>query len=445
MSRSPELPDARHLAALARPAPRYTSYPSVPHWLGDVGPDDVLEALQVEDRPMALYLHVPFCWKACHYCGCNMVVSRRQSSGDRYVDAMLRQIDTVRAGLRVQRIHLGGGTPTWLSPEQMSRLFDRIEGRFELVGDAELSIEVHPGVTSSEHLDLLAEHGFSRISIGVQSTDARVLDAIGRVQTHDDVWEIAHGARSRGFTGLNLDLVYGLPHQDLRTLDRTLDQVIELRPDRLALYGYAHLPWLRKNQAHIDESALPDELMRTELFLHATRRLREAGWESLGLDHFAHPSDPLYRAFAAGRLSRDFMGYTDRSAPLLGLGPSAISELGGLYAQQPSHLGAWYRAIEGGQTLPITRGHRLSEDDAHRRALIRELMCHLRVDRPLPDGTEARLQPWIAAGAVRLDDSALEVTELGRLLLRNVAACFDARLSRGPAAWRVDPRAAASA
>lgn len=438
----------RDIAAWSAAAPRYTSYPSVPQWRGGVGSDDLRAAIAALDEPVALYLHVPFCWQACWYCGCNMVVARRQGAGDRLVAALERQIEALplpRRPMPLARLHLGGGTPTWLSPEQLARLLAAVDRRFADIRGAERSIEVHPGVTTEAHLDVLAAAGFRRLSIGVQSTEPKVLEAIGRVQTHGDLCRIAQGARDRGFTGVNVDLVYGLPHQTPDTMDATLDAITDLRPERIALYGYAHLPWMRPLQAKIDATALPGPEERVALFQRAADRLVAAGWAPIGLDHFALPHDELARAARAGTLSRDFMGHTDRVAPLIGLGPSAISEIGPLYAQQPADLGPWYRAVEGGDTLPVTRGHRLGADEVLRRRAIRELMSQLRLPRPFPEGADARLAPWVERGVVTVDDAGLEVPERARMLLRNVASCFDATLDAAPAAWRVDPERGAVA
>lgn len=440
------------LAALAGPAPRYTSYPSVPQWSSEPEPGLFEAALRSVEAPAAVYVHVPFCWKQCFYCGCNMVVSRRQAAGERYLAAMARQIEALPLGegrLAVGRVHLGGGTPTWLSPDQLGRLLGLIEGRFAATLGAERSIEVHPGVTTEAHLDVLAAAGFDRISIGVQSTDPAVLEAIGREQTTEDVLAVARWARERGFAGVNLDLVHGLPLQTPASMDRTLDVVQALRPERLALYGYAHLPWLRPAQARIDADTLPDAEARMALFLQASKRLREGGWRSLGLDHFALPEDPLAKAAAAGTLSRDFMGHTDRVTPLIGLGPSAISELGDVYVQQEAALGRWYRAVEGDQPLPVVRGMTLTADDRLRRDAIRILMSQLELswsDLSARHGVDARvaladasfrLAPWSDLGALRWTPDGLKVTAVGRVLLKNLATCFDPSTDKGPPSWRL--------
>lgn len=440
------------LASLATPAPRYTSFPSVPQWSSEPEPGLLEGALRTVEAPAAVYVHVPFCWQQCFYCGCNMVVSRRQTAGERYLAALQTQIEALPLGearLPVGRIHLGGGTPTWLDPDQLGRLLSLLNQRFEAIDGAERSIEVHPGVTSQEHLDVLAEAGFDRISVGVQSTDPAVLEAIGRYQTTDDVWAIVNGARARGFAGVNVDLVYGLPYQDAASMDRTLDFVETLRPDRLALYGYAHLPWLRPAQGKIDSSTLADPEQRMALFLQASERLRAVGWDALGLDHFALPTDTLARAAQEGTLSRDFMGHTDRVTPLIGLGPSGISELGAVYAQQEAHLGRWYRAIEGGQPLPVVRGMRLDAEQELRRDAIRVVMSQLELSwsalsaRHGMDAAEVladarrRLEPWSALGALEPTDDGFRVTEVGRVLLKNLATCFDPTTDKGPPAWRL--------
>ncbi len=443
---------AEALAALSAAAPRYTSYPTVPHWPKGGALDVWHDAIAALNEPAAVYVHVPFCWKHCWYCGCNMVVSGKQQAGDRYLDAVEAQVTSLplsAAPTPIRRIHLGGGTPTWLSPAQLTRLMTILRRRFVPTEDAELSAEVHPGVTGPAHLDALAAAGFTRLSVGVQSTSEQVLTGIGREQTLDDVIAVADGARERGMQGLNLDLVYGLPHQTPERWLQTLRGIEALRPDRLAIYGYAHVPWLRPSQEKIDATALPGPVERAELSLVAWNHLLQADYVAIGMDHFAKPHDALAKAASDGSLSRDFMGYTDRSAPLIGIGPSAISELGRTYIQQQSHLGAWYRAVEGDEPL-LQRHALLTEEDDLRRDLIRGLMCHMAVDfKKLGErwaidanayfaGDIAGLEPWIHAGAVAMNDSGFEVTNNGRLLLRNIAAVFDTSMS-GTAAWRVSP------
>jgi len=438
-------PTPAQLLRLDRPGPRYTSYPTVPVWTeGGATDADLRDAIGALQGEVSVYVHIPFCKEQCWFCGCNQVVSQRQSAGDRYLDALARQLRQLALppGVRARRIHLGGGTPTWLDGDQLHWLMQLLDECAPRTDDAELSVEIDPDVTSDEQLDLLAEHGCNRISLGVQSTDQRVLEAIHRPQDTQRVIDLMQRARHHGMRGLNVDLVYGLPHQDEETFARTLEVVAALQPDRLAAYSYAHVPWLKRHQRRIDEDALPEPSDKLGLFLQARRFLLERGYEPIGMDHFAQPDDELAVAARAGTLHRNFMGYTTlRGVPLLGYGVSAISEVGGLFAQQQPHLGAWYRAMADADGPPVVhRGYRLTDDDRVRGELIAELMCNFRLDIP---AFEARhglvfaeayapeltaLAPLVQEGLVTVDDDRIAVTTLGRLLVRNVAMCFDAHL-----------------
>lgn len=438
------------LLRLDRPGPRYTSYPTVPVWTEDgVSDADLRQAVAAVRGEVSVYVHVPFCKEQCWFCGCNQVVSRRQSAGDRYLDALERQLRQMPLpqGVHARRIHLGGGTPTWLDGDQLRRLVDLLDETCPRSEGAEFSVEIDPDVTSDAQLDLLAERGCTRISLGVQSTDDAVLQAIHRPQDTQRVIELMARARAHGMTGLNVDLVYGLPHQTPTTFARTLDVVGALAPDRLAAYSYAHVPWLKRHQQRIDEGALPAPADKLGLFLQARQFLAARGYEPIGMDHFARPDDELAVAARAGHLHRNFMGYTTmRGVPLIGYGVSAISEVGGLFAQQQPHLGAWYRAMADVDGPPVVhRGYRMTDDDHVRSELIAELMCNFALD---VDAFEVRhglrfadafaselaaLAPLVDDGLVNLSPRRLQVTELGRLLVRNVAMCFDAHLGRSGA------------
>lgn len=439
------LPDAQFLLAHDRPGPRYTSYPTVPHWNAEASPGLLADAVDALDggEPISVYVHVPFCREQCLYCGCNMVVSRLPAAGDRYVDALERQWDGLlgsRARWPMVRLHLGGGTPTWLAPDVLARLFAMIRARTSRPAGAGISIEADPEVTTDAHLDVMAAAGVTRLSLGVQSFDPEVLAAVHRPQGPAQVEALVQGARSRGIGSINLDLMYGLPAQTTGTLSRTLDEVLRLRPERLALFGYAHVPWMKPHQRKLDEGRLPDAPARAAMLLMAHERLRDAGYQPIGFDHFALPDDALAVAARAGTLNRDFMGYTARPrSALLGLGTSAISQFEDRFVQQEVGLGKWWKTVGTGQ-LPVAKGMHLSVDDRLRRDVILDLTCNHRADldawaaRYGLDAGEVfaddlvRLRPSVEAGIASVDGHVVTVPELGRLLVRNVAMAFDAYL-----------------
>ncbi len=434
---------AETLLRYDRPGPRYTSYPTVPSWR-DADASLLAEGLAKLSGLTSVYVHVPFCQEQCLYCACNMVVARAPAAGDRYLDALEAQVQALPlpAGqVPVVRVHLGGGTPTWLSVGQLDRLFDVLAARFSLAPDATISVEADPEVTTAAQLDLFAKRGVRRISYGVQDLDPVVLAAVQRPQDPTRLAALVVGARERGISRVNLDLIYGLPYQTVETLAATFDRIVDLRPDRLAVFGYAHVPWMKPHQRLLPEAALPGPLARVELFLAARERLLGEGYVQVGLDHFALPDDPLAIAKSERRLYRDFMGYTTRpGGSLIGLGPSAISELPDRYAQQESKLGPWLREAAA---LPVRKGMILTAEDRLRRDVIQTLLCNLDVrwDRVAArhgvDPTEAladalaALAPLEVDGLVTIDSDGLSVPEDASLLVRNVAMVFDNRLSDG--------------
>lgn len=435
--------DPDRLARLDAPVPRYTSYPTVPAWGGPPAPGAWRAAVAALRAPASVYVHVPFCKEQCWFCGCNMVVAARRAAGDRYLGALERALEALPLPgdpVTIGRLHLGGGTPTWLSPEQLDRLFRLLGRRFARVAGAEVSVEVDPDVTTVEQLDVLAGHGLTRLSVGVQSFDPAVLAAIGRPQEAGRIERVVDWARARGLRGLNLDLVYGLPRQDRASLRATLDELARLRPDRVALYSYAHVPHQKPHQRRLDAAALPTPAAKARLLLDGWEQLDDRGYIGVGMDHFALPEDELAVAWAQGRLHRNFMGYTTRpDLDVLGLGMSAISEIDGVYAQQRSGLGAWYAATDRGED-GVERWCALDDDDRVRRAMIAALMCAPDVDlraiadrhgvdfdATFPDAVAA-LREREADGLLHLDDGVARLTPLGRLLVRRVAAAFDAYL-----------------
>lgn len=434
------------LARFDRPVPRYTSYPPVPAWQNDVdarGYADALAALAARPAdPLALYVHLPFCATRCLYCGCNAIANRREGRVDAYLDHL--EWEAVRlsaaAGGRthpVYELHLGGGTPNLLTDAQLRRLDGILRTHFALNEHTEQSIEADPRLVTASQIATLAALGFTRISYGVQDLDPAVQAAIGRVQPLAQVRAAVALARAHGFGGINLDVMYGLPRQTPVSFGETLEGVLALDPDRIAVFGHAHLPQLLKHQRAIREDELPGTRLRLLLFRQAVERLEEAGYVWIGLDHFAKPDDPMTRAFAAGTLSRNFMGYTTQRAPhLLGLGASSISEIAGRFVQHEQGTGAWESATAAG-VLPLVRGHRLTEEDERRGEAIRLLMCDLVLPRRFAEGATAAGYARVAAlageGLVRPEADGLHVTRTGRFFLRVLAWQLDAAADGRPA------------
>ncbi len=427
--------------------PRYTSYPTVPVWNASFTDDAYAAALRAAKdtrTPVALYAHFPYCAMKCLYCGCNALTTSRPETVDRYLDDLERELDLVVSHLgqyhSTVQMHWGGGTPNLLSEQQLSRAFTLFADRFHFTSNAELSIEADPRLVSPEQLYALRALGFTRISFGVQDLDANVQEAIGRMQSIELVRDVCTSARDAGFAGLNVDLIYGLPRQTLDTFAKTIEQIIELNPDRIACFGYAHLPAQRPHQRLIDEAELPDGALRAALFQMAVHEFTRAGYVWIGLDHFARASDPLARAQAAGRLHRNFMGYTTMPAShLVGVGMSAISDTAGSFAQNEPALGAWRERIHSGR-LPTVRGHTLSDDDQQRQRAILHLMCNLELPYdavPLSrDQVETRFARFEADGLLRFDHDRLSVTATGRFFIRNMAMELDAYLPSQQAAQR---------
>ncbi|NTX00848.1 oxygen-independent coproporphyrinogen III oxidase [Myxococcus sp. CA040A] len=424
--------------------PRYTSYPTAPEWRQDFGPEALearLRSAGTRDsaEPLSLYVHLPFCHSLCWYCGCNVVISRDTSAADRYLDHLVMELDLVTARLGARRslsqIHWGGGTPTFLTEPQLARLWTELTRRFVPLPDAEVAIEVHPSVTTAGQLTLLRSLGFNRLSMGLQDFDPRVQEVTNRLQTPERTRALLEHARALGFTGVNFDLIYGLPYQEPEGWARTLETVLEMRPDRLAVYSFAFMPDVLKHQKRMPAEALPTAPVKLELFRSAYAAFVGAGYQAIGMDHFAVPEDELARALSERRLGRNFQGYTVKAASdVVALGSTGISDVGGAYAQNVRPLPAYYERVSRGR-LATERGLLLTEDDRKRRAVITQLMCNAWVDLG-EDGVRdfapelERLRRFEEDGLVVRSGTQLELTALGRLFVRNVAMVFDARLAR---------------
>ena len=435
-----------------RPGPRYTSYPTVPVWSGSFSGADharELSRLAAEGgRAVSLYVHLPFCRRRCRYCGCNAVASSDGAALDAYLDRMEVEMELLSALLagrvRVVQMHWGGGTPNHLGSSRLQRLMDALRRAFHFDPAAELSLEADPRAGGPEQPAFLRELGFRRISLGVQDLDPRVQEAIGRIQPEKTTRAFFRACRKAGFHSVNVDLVYGLPAQTPDTFRRTLDKMLDLAPDRVACFGYAHVPWIRTNQRAVDARLLPAPEVKFSLFRDAVERFTGSGYAWIGLDHFARPEDELARAAAARRLHRNFMGYTPRpELPVIALGASGISDLGGSFAQNEARLDPYAEALNAGR-LPVVRGIRLTPEDRLRRRAILHLMCNLELplDPAAFGGAEAepggtmdleidRFHAFEADGLVRFEGDRIRVTERGRFFVRNLCMVLDAYLGKG--------------
>jgi oxygen-independent coproporphyrinogen-3 oxidase len=426
--------------------PRYTSYPTAPHFHAGVGASDYRAWLWElsASEPLSLYLHVPFCDRLCWYCGCNTSVVQRRAPIVDYVDHLVQEIALVGTAigkpLPVAAIHFGGGTPNILEPTDLDRIFEALR-RISIFGaDTEFAAEIDPRALTKEWVAAASRNGLTRASLGVQDLDQRVQQAINRAQPWSVTQRAVDALRKAGVASINLDLMYGLPHQTAETIRATIDRVLEIRPERIALFGYAHVPWMKANQKLIPDHALPDALERYRQQRAAAERLGRAGYVRVGLDHFARAEDSLAVALAKGTMRRNFQGYTtDRAQTLLGFGASAIGRLPAGYVQNAAKTPDWRAAIAAGR-LPIVRGIVSSADDRVRGEIIERLMCDLAVDldevasrhHSLIQGFAAELYalaPMIADGLVVRDRSRLTMTEFGRPFTRAACAVFDRYLA----------------
>jgi oxygen-independent coproporphyrinogen-3 oxidase len=462
-----------------RAGPRYTSYPTVPVWSAAFGEAQYRGALARlaarSERDLCLYVHMPFCAKRCHYCGCNAMAGCGADTTDRYLDHLEQELDLLLAagrapehssgrgiqsgdlagraseagtsrpgtglsGRRVVQIHWGGGTPNFLGVEQVARTMRMLRTAFAVTGDAEISLETDPRLGTPEQAIMLREVGFNRVSLGVQDFDENVQKAIGRRQSEERTRRFFKACRDAGFHSVNLDLVYGLPGQTPESFARTLAVVLEYDPDRVACFGYAHVPWVKSNQQLVDTTRMPSPEQKFALFQQAIETFTGAGYVWVGMDHFARPQDELACAQRERRLHRNFMGYTVRpAADLLALGMSSISELDDCFAQNSADLDVYQQRVAAGH-LPIVRGHLLSQDDGLRRRAITHLMCNLelpydltlpsfgvRLDEELATALE-HMEPLVEDGFLAREPDRLRVTGVGRFFIRNICMELDAYL-----------------
>jgi oxygen-independent coproporphyrinogen-3 oxidase len=428
--------------------PRYTSYPTADRFVEAFTANDYTQALAQRRSgaaamalPLSLYVHIPFCESVCYYCACNKVITRHHDKAATYLRYLSREVDlhTAHLGLgqTVTQLHLGGGTPTFLSDGELRELMGMLKHSFRLAPGGEYSIEVDPRTVSPQRLDVLAELGFNRLSFGVQDFDPAVQKAVHRVQPAEQVFALVEAARERGFESINVDLIYGLPLQSPESFDRTLEQVARLRPDRIALYAYAHLPERFKPQRRIATVELPSAASKVAMLSRSLAALIGAGYVYVGMDHFALPNDPLAVAKRQGRLHRNFQGYsTQPDCDLIALGVSSIGRIGATYSQNAKTLDEYYDALDHGR-FPVVRGLALTRDDLVRRAVIMALMCQGQwlfesidlawlVDSRSYFATELEaMRDLRDKGLVTLDDTGVQVTPMGWFFVRAVAMVFD--------------------
>lgn len=424
-------------------APRYTSYPTAVQFSTDVGPAEYCDWLVAlpQDKAVSLYVHVPFCTRLCWYCGCNTRVVNRPEPIGEYVRYLLREVELVARKLDGRRpasgLHLGGGTPNTLTVEELQAVFGALGREFAFTDDMEIAAELDPASLTKSWVDAAGALGLNRASLGVQTLDPKVQAAVNRNETFEQIDECVAALRSIRVRSLNLDLMYGLPHQTTQSVLDTIDAILAFRPERLALFGYAHVPWMKSHQKLIAESALPGPAERLEQALMAEEKLIGEGYVSIGLDHFALPHDELARAKADHRLRRNFQGYTtDSAGTLIGFGASAIGALPGGYVQNHTQELPWRQAIDRGEA-PIARGVAISEDDRFRAEIIERLMCDFAVDLEAVcgrhqtrspaelSGAIEKLQPFLDDRLVGIDGSYIQVLPAGRPLVRSISACFD--------------------
>ena len=426
-----------------RPGPRYTSYPTAPVWNDSFGPDDLERVHEEAERarsPVSLYMHIPFCESLCLFCACSVIIQKDKRVAPPYLTVLKREMERVSRSVSRERevvqFHWGGGTPTYLAPEQMEDLFGAVRARFTFAADAEIGIEVDPRVTSREHLETLRRLGFNRLSMGIQDFHAEVQKAIHRIQPFELTRDLLLAARELGFDSINVDLIYGLPYQSPERFAHTVDQILQLAPDRVALFSYAHVPWLKKQQGSF-AGHLPEGMQKFEIFRTGLLKFLEAGYLYIGMDHFAKPEDELAISQRKRTLHRNFQGYTTKAgADLYGMGVTAISGIQNAYAQNHRELAAWEKSVAE-RGIATMRGYRLSEDDRLRRAVISRLLCHtvllkdeiarefgIDFDRYFADEL-ARLEASREDGLVLLEPGEIRTTWLGRIFIRNLAMVFD--------------------
>jgi oxygen-independent coproporphyrinogen III oxidase len=432
------------LAKYDVPTPRYTSYPTVPYWQFEGMTDElwknaVVDTFNNENGEISIYIHLPFCEQLCTYCACNKRITKNHKVEEPYIESVIKEWEMYRQILPskpiIREIHLGGGTPTFFSPENLKKLISSILQDATVSENHEFSVEVHPNYTEKAHLEVLYNLGFNRISIGVQDFDPTVQFVINRMQSFEKTAEVINWAREIGFHSVNIDLIYGLPKQTLQSIEFTIEKVKELLPDRIAFYSYAHVPWKSKVQRRYSEEDLPNAENKWKMYHRGNELLAEMGFESIGMDHFALPNDQLLKSYREGKLNRNFMGYTTTSNKLIiGLGASSISDTWNAFAQNEKEVEAYQEKIKLGK-LPLINGHLLDDKDIIIRKHILNLMCNGTTtlmndsfDNSYINTVLEKLNGLKEDGLVEIKDSTIKITSKGKLFVRNISATLDTYL-----------------
>ena len=425
------------------PGPRYTSYPTAPEWSDAFGPADFESALSASNtsgRPLSIYMHLPFCERLCLFCGCNVIIKKNHDIALPYLETLKKEIALIAARVErsrhVVQFHWGGGTPTWFSPEQLEELFAFTKDHFIFASDAEIGVEIDPRATTIAHMEVLRRLGFNRLSMGIQDFNPQVQQAVRRIQPYEETKELFDACRALGFDSLNIDLIYGLPLQTVSSFVESVDKIIGMGPDRIAMFSYAHVPWMKKQQGALTRW-IPEGMEKFQIFRSGIGRFTGSGYHYIGMDHFARPDDELCAAQSSRTLHRNFQGYTTKAgSDLLGMGVTSISGVDCVYAQNYRGLEDYSASIKSG-VLPVMRGTTLSDDDVIRRAAIGKILCHCVLDKKefaAEHGIDfdgyfadeiARLGPLCADGLIELTPESIRVTLLGRIFIRNIGMVFD--------------------
>jgi len=443
--------DVDILKKFNQPGPRYTSYPTAPVFSDKFTPEDFKREIidtNAEAAPtdLSLYFHFPFCDTLCYFCGCNMMVTQKREHISEYNDYLKREIDLlvplISNDRKVEQMHWGGGTPTYLTPDEIRDIGGYIKERFDFAGDIEASVEIDPRGLTKDHLQALRDVGFNRTSFGVQDFNPKVQEAVNRIQSEELTRQTVEWARELGFQSINLDLIYGLPHQTLDSFTETIDKIIDISPDRIAVFNYAHVPWLKKHQVMIKAEDLPSADERLQILKMTIEKLMDAGYEYIGMDHFAKPTDELAVAQKNGTLYRNFQGYSTKAGcDVYAFGLSAISQFQNIYAQNIKRLPDYYKRINETEAATLV-GYRMTFDDHVRKETINQLMCNLEIDKPAIEAKFGvdfedyfaadipKLEVFVQDGLLENTADKIKVIGSGILVIRNIAMCFDAYLEK---------------
>lgn len=443
--------DFKKFEKYSRPGPRYTSYPTAPEFSEEFTHQDLTKFYKNQDdnRNLSLYIHLPFCRSACYFCGCNVIFTSKEDKKVRYIEYLKKELEILKKHLNTSRVvtqmHFGGGTPTFFSPEQLREVISMLKQTFTNFSDnAEISCEVDPRFFTKEHMDILKDGGFNRLSFGVQDIDPQVQKTIHRVQPYETTQEVMKIARDAGIKSINIDLIYGLPHQTAKSFHNTIEQVIKLNPDRLAVFNYAHVPWLMKTMRKFDESTFAPASEKLVILKDTIDFFTNNGYKMVGMDHFAKPEDELFKAIQKGELHRNFQGYTTKGgADLIGIGLTSIGNGVDYYAQNYKDLKSYEQALDEG-ILPTFKGYKLSKDDEIRQFVIMELMSNFSLNIPRVEKKFdinfkeyfkhdlPQLNEFIEAELLSINDEKIQVSPTGTMLIRNICMPFDVYLKKIP-------------